>query len=65
MRASIDYRVRPRTVTLTMRLDEFRDHVRWLEVIDPGDGCTKDWRAELDRIDPPSTDETEAAAGRW
>jgi hypothetical protein len=60
MRASIDYRARPRTVTLTMPLSEFREHVEWLEVIDENDGCTKDWRAILDQIDPPSTEDTDA-----
>jgi hypothetical protein len=60
MRASIDYRIRPRTVTLTMPLSELREHVEWLEVIDENDGCTKDWRAILDQIDPPSTEDTDA-----
>lgn len=57
MRASIDYRrTRPRTVTLTMPLSEFREHVEWLEEMAPRDGCTKDWRAQLDWIDPPPDD---------
>lgn len=42
------------TVTWTMRLSEFREHVEWLETIDPDDGATKDLRAALDRLDPPA-----------
>lgn len=53
MRASIDYRGRPRMVTLTMPLTEFRETVEWLEAMDSQDGATREWRAELDRIDPP------------
>jgi hypothetical protein len=44
-------------VRLEMSLAEFREHVEWLEMIDPDDGCTIDWRAELDRIDPPDSDD--------
>jgi hypothetical protein len=43
-----------------MPLSELREHVEWLEVIDENDGCTKDWRAILDQIDPPSTEDTDA-----
>lgn len=39
-------------VTLSMTLVEFRQTVEWLEGLDPYDGATKDWRKELDRIDP-------------
>lgn len=53
MRAQMDRRVRPPRVVLTMTLEEFREHVEWLETIAAGDGCTKDWRDELDNVDPP------------
>lgn len=46
---------RPRDVEIRMSLDEFRETVEWLETICPQDGATRDWRAELDRIDPPET----------
>jgi hypothetical protein len=41
------------TVTLTLTMSEFREHVEWLEEIADGDGCTKDWRASLNEVDPP------------
>lgn len=54
MFATIDYRIRPRTVTLKMSLEEFRDTVRWLEELDPQDKATHDWRRELNHVDPPA-----------
>lgn len=53
MMASIDYRHRVPQVTLRMTLVEFRETVEWLETLDPSDGATQDWRAELDHVDPP------------
>jgi hypothetical protein len=55
MIARRDYRAD--RVTLAMARAEFREHVEWLEGMAPQDGCTRDWRAELDRIDPPETEE--------
>jgi hypothetical protein len=59
VRATRDYRwnvLAGGRVTVEMTLTEFRETVEWLEMIDPHDGATRDWRAELDRIDPPETD---------
>jgi hypothetical protein len=39
-------------IVIEMSLDEFREHVEWLEALSPTDGCTADFRAELDRVDP-------------
>lgn len=39
-------------VALEMQLSEFREHVEWLEELRPEDGCTKDWRRQLDELDP-------------
>lgn len=44
-------------VTITMSLGEFREHVEFLETVAYGDGCTRDYRGWLDRIDPPIADE--------
>lgn len=55
MRAALDGRAR--VVTLTMSLGEFREHVEWLELLSPHDGCTHDWRAALDHIDPPDDED--------
>ena len=52
MISRIDYRTRPRTVTLTMTLAEFREHVEWLLELAPSDGATRAWDDELNRIDP-------------
>ena len=61
MRATIDHRGWNRyhggLVKIEMGLDEFRETVEWLEMIDPNDGCTHDWRAQLDRLDPPTEEE--------
>jgi hypothetical protein len=54
--ATVDYR-RPRRVHLEMSEDEFRETVEWLEMVDPHDRATKDWRAELDRLFPPEEDD--------
>lgn len=53
MRAVMNHRSRPAAVVLTMTLEEFREMVEWLEELSPHDGCTKDWRAALDQVDPP------------
>lgn len=37
-------------ITLTMTADEFREHVEFLETVAPHDGCTRDWRKQLDRL---------------
>lgn len=58
MRASVDWR--QREVTLTMNVSEFVETVEWLELIDPDDGCTREWRAALDRIAPVASEEDEA-----
>jgi hypothetical protein len=47
-----DRRERSKEITITMPLDEFRETVEWLEMIDPHDLCTHNWRVELDRVDP-------------
>lgn len=51
-----DYR-RGGEVTIRMALPEFRDTVEWLEILDPYDRATAEWRQELDRIDPPDLEE--------
>lgn len=56
-----DYRYRPPVVTLEMTLAEFREHVEWLEELASHDGCTRDWRATLDRIAPGERDDKEDA----
>jgi hypothetical protein len=48
---------RRRVVTLEMPLEEFREHVEWLETMALGDGCTESWRAQLDHVDPPEDDD--------
>lgn len=53
MRVERYFNRRPYDVEIRMSLDEFRETVEWLEAISPHDGATRDWRAELDRIDPP------------
>lgn len=57
MIATCDRRRRPFVVNIQMTLDEFRETVEWLEMIDWGDGATKEWRKELDSIDPPEMEE--------
>jgi hypothetical protein len=57
---TIDYRtsyMREARVTLTMPLREFREHVEWLEEMARDDLATKVWRAELDRLDSPGSDD--------
>lgn len=56
MIATIDHRRRP---PIVMTRDEFRETVEWLEVVDPSDAATREWRKELDRIDPPAEPEEE------
>jgi hypothetical protein len=53
MIATIDRRNHWRPVSLEMSEEEFREMVEWLEGIAPQDGCTKDWRGQLDRLFPP------------
>jgi hypothetical protein len=57
MFATRDYRAYRTPITLHMSLSEFREHVEWLEAMAFFDVCTRDWRAELDRIDPPEQDD--------
>lgn len=45
------------TVRLEMTQDEFREHVEWLEMIQPRDGCTRDFRAQYDRLFPEIEEE--------
>jgi len=48
-----DHRIRRGLdVEIKMTLAEFRETVEWLEIVDPNDGATKNWRAWLDEIDP-------------
>lgn len=44
-------------VTIRMTSDEFRETVEWLELVDPHDAATADWRAELDRLLPAREEE--------
>jgi hypothetical protein len=36
-----------------MTFEEFRETVEWLELTSPHDSATAEWRAELDRLEPP------------
>lgn len=46
-------------VMIKMTADEFRETVEWLEMLDPHDGATQEWRQALDRVDPPKSEEDE------
>jgi hypothetical protein len=56
VRATRDYRWNARAggrVTVDMTFEEFRETVEWLELTSPHDSATAEWRAELDRLEPP------------
>lgn len=51
-----DYR-RGGGINIKMDVDEFVETVEWLEMVDPRDGATRDWRKALDRVVPPNEDD--------
>ncbi len=56
MNVSRDFRPVMHDITIRMSLAEFREHVEWLESLDRENGCTREMRGWLDRVDPEPQD---------
>ncbi len=52
MVVSRDFRRTATAITIRMSLADFREHVEWLESFDRENGCTREMRMWLDRVDP-------------
>lgn len=50
MNVSRDFRTG--RVSIEMSLDSMRETVEWLELLDPRDAATQEWRAAYDEIAP-------------
>lgn len=50
MKATVDSRHWPATVSVQMSLPEFVETVQWLERTSPHDPATAHWRRELNRV---------------